>query len=108
MFWRQLSIWTGVIAVLGIMILFGGCSAQFEAAEKGVIEPKVDQAYDETVKRWCRFPPDVQVRALERGTIRPRSLTDTCPEWRSLRDAMIGERSEFLTRQDLKRMIDEL
>lgn len=83
--------WTiAVLAAASAAFLLSGCQA-VTAYEQGVVEPNVDKAYDEIVKRWCRMPVDIQVRAIERKTITPRSLTDNCPEWRSIRDAMIGE-----------------
>ncbi len=71
-----------------------GCTAagysKIDQFEKGLIEPRVDAGYDETVKRWCRLPIDIHNRAIHRNTITPRSLTDNCPDWQAIRDALIG------------------
>ena len=77
-----------------VLVVLGGCTAatfsQIDQIEKGIIEPRVDAIYDETVKRWCRMPVDIHNRAIGRNTITPRSLTDNCPDWRAIRDALIG------------------
>ena len=67
------------------LALFLGSCAIFE---KGVIEPKVDETYDAAVSRWCMFPIDIHLRALQRNTITIRSLTDNCGDWRMIRDAL--------------------
>jgi len=76
-------------------IFLTGCTvgtfSKIDQIEKGVIEPRVDATYDETVKRWCRMPVDIHNRAIGRSTITPRSLTDNCPEWRAIRDALVGD-----------------
>ena len=77
-----------------LVLLLPGCTATTFSAidqiEKGVLEPRVDAVYDETVKRWCRMPVDIHNRAIGRNTITPRSLTDNCPDWQAIRDALIG------------------
>ena len=77
-----------------VLVVLGGCTAatfsQIDQIEKGIIEPRVDAIYNETVKRWCRLPVDIHNRAIGRNTITPRSLTDNCPDWRAIRDALIG------------------
>lgn len=79
-------------AVLAALLL-AGC-AEARQFETGVIEPKVDAAYDELLARWCNMPPDIHVRAIGRRTVTPRSLTDNCAAWRALRDALLGEAAE--------------
>ena len=79
--------------LLGAIFLSGCTAASFsrvDQIEKGIIEPGVDAGYDETVKRWCRMPVDIHNRAIGRNTITPRSLTDNCPDWQAIRDALIG------------------
>ncbi len=87
-------------ALVGVMAVFflAGCSGldKIHAVEKGIIEPAVDKGYDELVNRWCKMPVDIQNRAINRKTITPRSLTDNCPDWRAIRDALIGEAMETL------------
>ena len=61
-----------------------------------MIEPRVDAAYDAGLKVWCGFPADTHNRAIERNAITPRSLTDNCPAWRAIRDALIGSAMDRL------------
>ena len=81
-----------------LTLILSACSGldKIHAVEKGIIEPAVDKGYDELVSRWCRMPVDIQNRAINRKTITPRSLTDNCPDWRAIRDALIGEAMETL------------
>lgn len=83
------------LGIFALALLLGACSpavfSRIDQVEKGIIEPRVDATYDETVKRWCRAPVDIHRRAIERKTITPRSLTDNCSDWRAIRDALIGD-----------------
>ena len=89
-----MSIKTSTIAVLAALVL-SGCSAStyagIDAFDKGVLEPRTDANYDGALKRWCRLPIDIHLRAIARQTITARSLTDNCVEWRGLRNLLIGE-----------------
>jgi len=83
-----------ISVMVSLLLFLGSCSpstiSKVDQFEKGVIEPRVDAAYDETVKRWCRMPVDIHNRAISRNTITPRSLTDNCSDWRAIRDALVG------------------
>lgn len=65
--------------------------AQIDQVKKGIVEPRVDAAYDAIIKTWCTFPAESHARALIRKTITPRSLTDNCPAWKTIRDALISD-----------------
>ncbi len=90
----------GIAPFFLAVIFLSGCTAatfsKIDQIEKGIIEPRVDAVYDETVKRWCRMPVDIHNRAIGRNTITPRSLTDNCPDWRTIRDALIGRAMQRL------------
>ncbi len=85
---------------LALALLLGACSpatvAAIGQAKKGVVEPRIDAAYNTALKVWCAAPADTHNRAIERNAITPRSLTDNCPAWRAIRDALIGETMERL------------
>ncbi len=80
--------------------LLAACSpatnARLSQVKSGVIEPRIDVAYDALVRTWCDFPAQTHNRAIERQTIQPRSLTDNCPAWRDIRDSLIGSAMERL------------
>jgi len=69
---------------LALVLLLGACSTL------DAVKPKLDDAYDKALAAWCVLPPATHVRAISRRSITPRSLTDNCPAWRAIRDAMIG------------------
>ena len=77
--------------VLIFPLILVGCTASgiafVDSFDKGVLEPRTDANYDEAFKRWCRLPIDIQLRAIRRGTISPRTLTDNCSEWRDIKYA---------------------
>lgn len=78
-----------------LALLLGACSpatfARIEQVKKGVVEPRLDATYDAALRTWCTLPVKTHNRAIQRNAITPRSLTDNCPEWRAVRDALIGD-----------------
>lgn len=83
------------LAMVLLVVLVAGCDAlgNAKAFEKGVVEPRVDQAYDEILERLCKMPVDIQRRALDRKTMTVQSLIEICADWRAIRDAMLGEQA---------------
>lgn len=72
---------------LSAALFLSGCSFSplATAWEEGTVEPNVDKAYDAALKRFCRLPFDVHLRAINRGTVTPKQLFDLCPEWQILK-----------------------
>ncbi len=71
------------VAALGALLL-GGCVV-VDAAK-----PKLDNAYDKALAAWCVLPAATHLRAIDRGSIEARSLTDNCPAWQAMRNALVG------------------
>ena len=89
-----------LFCALALASLLAACSpstfAKIDQVKKGVIEPRLDATYDTALRIWCKAPAATHNRAIERNSITARSLTDNCPAWRSIRDALIGSAMERL------------
>lgn len=79
--------------LIPLMALLLSACADLDRIEKGVIEPRVDEAVAEAVKRLCSLPVDVTKRAVEARTVPSwQSMADFCPNtWRAVRDGMRAE-----------------
>ena len=81
-----MRLWKPIVLAL----LLGAC-AVVDAAR-----PKLDDAYDKALAAWCVLPPATHLRAIGRGAIEARSLTDNCPAGRAIRGALIGDAMQRL------------
>ena len=80
----------GAVLIIGLL---AGCETYVRAktAEKAVLEPIVDAAYDSAVMRVCNLPMDIQMRAVQRhGTQMITGMVAMCPSWRFMRDSMLS------------------
>ncbi len=67
-----------------IALALGGCAVVDSA------RPSLDGAYDKALAAWCVLPAATHLRAIDRGSIEARSLTDNCPAWQAMRNALVG------------------
>lgn len=80
------------------LTMLGGCetlgyNARIAAFEKGVIEPEVDAALEQTVQRLCALPADVMMRQVQRyGANVLQAAQLLCPEWQTLAAYMAASR----------------
>ncbi len=70
--------------ILALALLLSGCAAV------DAVKPKLDKAYDKALAAWCVLPAATHLRAIDRGSIEARSLTDNCPAWQAMRNALVG------------------
>ena len=88
------------VIAIALALLLSACSpstfAKIDQVQKGVVQPRLDATYDTALKIWCNAPAATHNRAIDRNAITARSLTDNCPAWRAIRDAMIGGAMERL------------
>jgi len=68
-----------------LLLLLGGCAGVVER-----VKPTLDKTYDKALAVWCLAPAATHLRAINRGSIEARSLTDNCPQWRAMKNALVG------------------
>ena len=83
-----------------VLLLVGGCTAI------EVVKPKLDSVYDDALKVWCVAPAATHLRAINRGSIQARSLTDNCPAWRAIKNALVGS-TEPVTLESLADFMED-
>ena len=88
-----------ILTAIAMMFALSACTGTADTwyqFDKGVLEPKSDKAYDVAINQLCALPLDIQLRAVRRKTIPMDALIKMCPDWKSARDAMIGDSMERL------------
>ena len=91
---------TRMILATALIFALSACTAggiaHIDAVRTGIVEPKVDRTIDAAISTFCGLPVRTQLRAIERKAITSAALVTLCPEWKALRDTMIGSAMDRL------------